>query len=583
MLEEVHKDKPKKYRTLKRLIPFLDWAPKYNRKWLIADIIAGLSVWAIMVPEALGYASIAGVPIIYGLYAAMAALLIYGFLGTSKKMITGPSTVVAAITGAVVLSVFPANSIEAVLFAASIALVAGILFLVLGLLKLGWISKFMAGSVITGFIFGIAIEITVRQIPDLLGITVHGTNTWTDILLILVNLQFTHIPTLIIGLSALVIMILLKRFLPKLPGVLIALIFGIVISGFFFLESLGVHLIGEVPQGLPPIRFPIIPFLIDPYLQRLIPVLIMGALAVFLVGYAESYSVARKYAVKYHEQIDNNQEFIALGGSNLGASLVLGFGVSGGLSKSAINDDAGGKTQLVSIIAGIMIILTLLFFAPIFELLPSAVLAAIVIFAVSHLFEVHEMKRLYRVYRPEFWLALLTLLSVITFGSLIGIAVGVVFSIILFVARASRAPIPELGKDPRREDYRDITTHPNFETIPGLIMLRFDRSLNFMSSESLRERYQQIVESARDPIKMIIVDMEGVNFIDIQGADTLLIIAEELESKGIEFHLVSVRSRVYSLLEKDGLIEKIGTNHIHAIMTEATNYYKQKFLRKRIQ
>ncbi len=553
---------------LAKKLPILDWLPRYNKKWLRADFIAGVSVWALMVPEALAYAGIAGVPPEYGLYAAAAALIFFGISSSSRQVITGPSSTVAAVTGAVVLSMAAHGSNEAVQLAAALALLAGAFFLILGFLRLGWVSNFLAASVLTGFIFGLAIDIAVGQAEHLVGYTVEGDNTWRQFGAIISGLSQLSSLTLAVGAIALVILFGLKKYAHKVPGALITVVFGILAAGLFSLGDQGVALVGNVPRGLPSVGLPAVS-LSD--LAALVP----AALGIVLIGFSESIGAARIYASKYDYDIDPNQEMIALGLAN-GCGFFQGFAVDGSLSKSAANDNTGGKTQMASLIQAGFIILTMLFLAPVFALLPEAVLGAIVIEAVVGLMNVKEMKRLYRIQRSQFWLAMAALLGVLTFGTIPGILIGVTLSLLLLIARVSYPDIPVLGKKPDRDVYQSLVDHSDSKTYPGLIIFRFDGPLYFATINALSDRIKKLTTGVEPPVKWLIFDMESISFIDLEGADMLKAIIEKMKKGGIELHLARVRQPVIDFLKQADLSKLLGDENVHVDVSGAVTAFKQR-------
>jgi MFS superfamily sulfate permease-like transporter len=330
-------------------LPIVAWLPKYDRSWLSGDIIAGLSVWALTVPQALGYAIISGVPVQYGLYAALIACFVNPLFTTSRHVVTGPSSTIAAVTGAAVLSIAAAGSEEAVLVAALITVIAGLIYIVLAVLKMGWISKFLSTSVLTGFIFGIGINVVVGQLDYLTGSPQAEGNTWQQFFSWLTNLSESNLATVIVGVAALLFLVLLKLFAPKVPGALIAVLLGIGAAVALDLASLGVVLVGEVPAGLPSLTMPTWSLLTE-YGS----VIITGAIGVVLVGFSESLAAAKEYAAKHHYDIDSNQEMLAQGMANTASGLFQGINVSGSLSKSSLNDSSGAKTELASIAQGFL-------------------------------------------------------------------------------------------------------------------------------------------------------------------------------------------------------------------------------------
>ena len=541
--------------ALQRYVPILEWLPKYDRKFLTVDLIAGLSVWALMVPQALGYAGVAGVPTQYGLYAAFAGLLMYAIFGTSRQVVTGPSSTVAAVTGAAVLSVATAGSDEAIALAAAMALFAGIFYLILGFFRMGWVSNFLAASVLSGFIGGIAIDVAIGQLDNLLGIVVEDGNSWQELLWSIQALPTLNVTAAVIGITSLAILFALKKWAPKIPGALVVVVLGILAVVIFNLQEV-IDIVGEVPTGLPPIGLPEIS------LDQL-PIVILGAIGVVLVGFSESLAAGRLYASKYHYDISTDQEMVAQGFANATSGLISGFGVNGSLSKSGANDSAGGKTEMASLFQAFLILLTMLFLAALFTDLPQAVLGAIVIAAVIPLIEWGEYKRLYRIQRAEFWLAIAAMLGVLTFGTLQGVIIGVGLSLLLLIARASRPYIPVLAKKPGHEVYHHLKDYPDYEIDPDLVVVRFEGDLYFATASALRERIRELVVGADPAVKDVVIDMVAVSFTDIEGADMIRTVTEEMGRDGIQVHLAQVHKSVLTFLKEDGVDKVLGPENVH--------------------
>ena len=559
----------KKKSALVRFIPILDWLPKYKMKWLSVDLIAGLSVWALMVPQALGYAAVAGVPSQYGLYAAFAGLLMYAIFGTSRQLVTGPSSTVAAVTGAAVLAVATSGSDEAIALAAAMALVAGLIYLVMGIFRMGWVSNFLAASVLSGFIAGIAIDVAIGQLDNVFGVTVADGNSWQELLWTIQALPDLNVPTTVIGISALVLLFALRKWVPKIPGALVAVVLGIAVVAIFNLDEVGVAIVGEVPTGLPPFGLP------DITVDQLGTV-IAGAIGIVLVGFSETLAAGRLYATKYHYDVSTDQEMIAQGAANAFSGLISGFGVNGSLSKSGANDSAGGKTEMASLFQALLVLLTMLFLAALFTDLPEAVLGAIVISAVLPLIEVDELKRLFHVQQAEFWLAMAALLGVLTFGTLQGVFIGVGLSLFLLIARASKPRIPVMGRKPGHEVYHRIDDYPDYETVPGLVVLGFDGTLYFATADALRERIREVIVDADPPVKDIVIDLAAVSFTDTEGADMIETVTEEMDRAGIQIHLAHVHSQVLTFLKEVGTDEVVGTDNIHGDVYDAVNTIKER-------
>ena len=448
---------------ISRILPILSWLPNYDRSWLKADIIAGLSVWALMVPTSLGYATISGVPVQYGLYAAAMGLIAFALFTTSKQVTTGPSSSTAAVLGAAVLAIASAGSDEAVAAAAAIVFVAGLLFTIMYLLKMGWISEFLSASVLTGFTFGVAINVAAGELFKITGTEKAGANTWQKLWTWITELPETSMPTLVVGVSALVLVFAIKIFAPKVPGALVAVILGIAATAVFNLGDLGVALIAEVPSGLPSFVLPDFGMILDN-----LAMIVGAAVGLLLIGFSVTTAAVRDYANKHNYRIDINQELLAQGMSNVSSGLFQGIFDNGSLSKSPVNDDAGAKSQISNLAQAVFIILTLLFLAPLFSALPEAVLGAIIIQAVvMGMMDVAEMKRIFSVKKFEFLAALAALLGVMTFGILQGVVIGVALSIIWLVAVSALPYIPELGRKPGTHAFFDLKEHPDSQTYPA--------------------------------------------------------------------------------------------------------------------
>jgi high affinity sulfate transporter 1 len=556
-----------------RIMPIFHWLPDYNKSWLKGDLIAGLSVWALMVPTSLGYATISGVPVQYGLYAAAAGLIGFALFTTSKQVTQGPSSSTAAVLGAAVLAVASSGSDEAIQLAASIVFVAGVLFIIMYLLNMGWISDFLSASVLTGFTFGVAINVVAGELFKITGTESGGSNTWGKLWTWVTELSDANGTTVIVGVAALILVFGLAIYAPKLPGALIAVVLGIAATLIFDLGDRGVELIAEVPRGLPAVVFPDIGYIVDNFAS-----IIAGAIGLLLIGFSVTTAAVREYASKHNYRININQELLAQGVSNVSSGLVQGVFVNGSLSKSPVNDQAGAKSQLSNLFQAVLIILTLLFLAPMFSDLPEAVLGAIIIQAVvMGMMDVPEMRRLYKVKQIEFWIAVAALVGVMTFGILQGVFIGVAISLIWLIAVSSLPYIPELGRKKDTEAFYDLENHPDGETHPGLSIVRFDGGLFFVNSGALSDQLREIRIREGSRLNGVILSMEGVDFIDTEGADTINAIAEAGDQYNIDLHLARVKPQVLEVLERDGTLDIIGPDRIHVDIADAVKMHIAKF------
>jgi high affinity sulfate transporter 1 len=558
---------------LARIMPIFHWLPNYNKDWLKGDLIAGLSVWALMVPTSLGYATISGVPVQYGLYAAAAGLIGFALFTTSKQVTQGPSSSTAAVLGAAVLAVASSGSDEAIQMAASIVLVAGVLFVIMYLLRMGWIADFLAASVLTGFTFGVAINVAAGELFKITGTESGGSNTWGKLWTWVTELSDADGTTVVVGVAALILVFGVAIYAPRLPGALIAVILGIAATLIFDLGDRGVELIAEVPSGLPSVVFPDIGYIVDNFAT-----IIAAAIGLLLIGFSVTTAAVREYATKHNYRIDIDQELLAQGVSNVSSGFVQGVYVNGSLSKSPVNDQAGAKSQLSNLFQAFLVILTLLFLAPLFSELPEAVLGAIIIEAVvMGMMDLPEMKRLYVVKRFEFWVAMAALLGVMTFGILQGVFIGVGLSLLWLVGVSSLPYVPDLGQKKGTHAFYDLKTHPDGKTYPGLAIVRFDGGLFFVNSGALADHLREIRIREEPGLKGVILSMEGVDFIDTEGADTIKTMAEAAKQRNIDVHLARVKPQVVEVLERDGILEVMPKEHFHSDIAAAVKMHLSKF------
>ena len=392
--------------------PIAGWLPDYERSWLRADAIAAATVWALLVPEAMAYASLAGMPPETGLWTAPLALLGYAVFGTSKQLNVGPSSTVAVLSLSVVAPIAGGDPEAFIALTSWLAILLGVMFIIFGIFKAGFIADFMSKPVLDGFIVGLALTIAAGQLHKLFGLDVDGSNFFQDIWFVVRDLGETNWATFLVGAASLAALFLIDRFIPRLPGALVVMFAAIIIVSISSLEERGVHIVGEIPGGLPPFGFP------DSVGFSSVVSLIPGALAILIVGFAESVAAARSYASKHGYEIDASQEMIALGASNFGAGFSGGFVVDGSLSKTAAADGAGQKTQMTSIIVAVLVLITALWFTGLFENLPEATLAAIVIHAVWHLIDLGKISRYLDIRKDDFWAGLVALVGVLAFGIL---------------------------------------------------------------------------------------------------------------------------------------------------------------------
>ena len=509
----------------------------YQRDWVRGDVVAGLTVWAVLVPSALAYATIAGVSPVVGLYAAPAALILYAALGSSRQLITGPSAAVAALSAAVVGNAVAGSGDQFVTTTAALAICVGLAALIAGVLRLGFLASFISEPVLKGFIVGLSLTILAGQVPRLFGIEPGTGDFFERAWDFLINIDQTDGLTLLVGVGSLAVLFGLPRVAPAIPGTLAAVVLGIGAVELFDLGAHGVAIVGSIDSGLPSLALP------DLSLDRF-GGLTAAALGVMLVGFAESLGTAKTYAQRENREIDANRELIGLGVANLGAGISGGFAVNGSLSKTAVNSTAGGRTQLVGLIAAGLTMLTLLFLTGYFESLPVATLAAVVIAALIDLIDFSALRDFYRVYssrlgraygfaaRADFIAAVAAMLGVMIFGTLAGLFIGVLISLLLLLYRASRPPVTELGRVPGSSGhFSDLDRHPDNRRIEGIAVLRIEGGLFFANAAPVAAEIRSAAR--RDDVHAVVIDAETVPFIDVTAAQVLDQVARELQADGV--------------------------------------------------
>jgi SulP family sulfate permease len=555
---------------LNRYLPITAWLPTYERKWLKGDLIAGLSVWAVTIPSAMAYAGIAGLPVQYGLYAACLAVLAYAVFGTSRQVIVGPEAAAAAISAATVAPLAGGDPGRYAALSLALALLAGVLFIAGGLLRLGFVSKFFAKPVISAFVVALAVFISVEQLGKIFGITVEGSNTFHKIGDVLRQFGAWSWVTVAVGVGSLLLLFLLHRFAPRVPAALTVMILSIIAATLFHLGDHGVKLVGEIPSGLPHISFAGIG--INDFAE-----LLPGALGFLLVAFSSSYSIAKNYAARHRCEIDANQEMIALGAANIGAGIFQGFVVQASLSKTATNEQAGGKTPVVMAACSLLIFITLLFLTGLFRNLPYAALGAIVIFAVSELFDPRLFIRLRRAMLDDFALALFAFFGVLIFGVLEGILIGVVLSLAAYVARTSKPHTARLGVDSSGIRYADLKVHPDFAPVaPDLIIYRFDAPFVFPNAEAFADEIHCLVLEARPPVRTLIIDCEMMFEMDTTASDVFLELRTWLKEEGVEVMLARVHAPVLDFMRRDGIIDAVGEENVFLTNYDAVAAYRAR-------
>jgi high affinity sulfate transporter 1 len=534
-------------------MPLFSSLAGYDRSWLRGDLLAGMTVWAVLVPEALAYASIAGVSPVVGLYAAPGALLLYAAFGSSRHLVVGPMSATAALSAAAVADVATQGSTGFAAHTVALALTTGLLALGAGLLRLGFLASFISEPVLKGFIIGLALTIVAGQLPDLLGVEGAGGNFFERLWGVLADLGQTSATTLLVGLASLALVLGLRRFVPMVPGSLVAVLAGIAAVWLLDLDAHGVEIVGQIDSGLPALGVPEVAA--ADYLA-----LAPAAAGVMLVGFAEGLGAAKTYAARAHYEVDANRELLGLGAANLGAGLSSGMVVNGSLSKTAVNGAAGARSQVSGLVVAVLTVITLLFLTGLFENLPEATLAAVVIAAVIELVDLPALTALYRmatrqlrgIYgiaaRPDFYAAVAALAGVLVFDTLPGLFIGIAVSLLLLLYRASRPHVAVLGQVPGRPGhYGDVQRHPENQLEPGVVLLRVEGGLFFANADTVRDA---IRNAAGPGTTAVVLDAETAPFVDVSAARMLVLLTGDLRRSRVELVIARDVGQVRDVLRR---------------------------------
>ncbi len=521
----------------------------YNIHLFKRDLIAGITLFIMLVPQGMAYAMVAGLPAVMGLYAATVPLFIYAIFASSKHLSIGPT----AITSLLVFS--GVSTLEAPSLGSYISLVlllafmVGIIQLLLGIFRLGFIVKFIPHSVMNGYTSAAAIVIGLSQIKHLLGINIGNHLQIHQILMDIVNVvNETNIITVVIGIVSITLLMLLKRIAPRLPGALLLVILSIVVVSFLNLDKSGVKIVGSVPKGFPLFSLPSISL-------ELIQLLIPMAITIALLGFMESLAIGKVVAKKEKYRINPNRELVALGLSNMVGSLFQSFPVNGSFSRTAVNHQSGGATQITSVITGIFVIITLMFFTSFFYYLPNAVLAAIILVAVYKLVDINELKHLFQVKRLEGWIWIITFLVTLFIGIQWGIIIGAVFTLVLLVNKSSRPSIVEMGYVKNEKTFRNVERYTQAITSDEVLILRIDSSIHFANISYIEEKIKSFLKNY-GKVKWLIIDMSGVNDVDTLSIDTLEELIDQSDQKGITVLFASMKGSIRDTVNKARWNEK---------------------------
>jgi len=557
---------------IKKIIPILEWLPNYKRKYLKDDVSAGLTVGVMLIPQGIAYAMIAGLPPIYGLYTAMIPQIIYAIFGTSRQLAVGPVAMDSLIVASGVATLAQIGTDHFVEFAILLAFMMGVLQVLFGIFKLGFLVNFLSRPVISGFTSAAALIIALSQLKNLLGVNLQRGNKIHELIVDVYNhINEINWITFSIGMISIAILIFFKKLTKKIPAALVLVVLGILVVKIFNINQIGVKIIGDIPQGLPDFK---IPSFDKKTLIDLFPI----ALTLSFIAFLEAISVAKAIELKHDDyKVAPNQELIAIGMGNIVGSFFQTYPATGGLSRTAVNDQIGAKTPLAAIIAGIVVGLTLLYLTPLFFYLPEAVLAAIIIVAVFGLLDFTVPKQLLKYSKKELIILNITLLITATVGIKEGILIGIILSLGMLIYRSTKPHIAILGKIPDTHFYRNVKRFEGLLTTnDDILIVRFDAQLYFANVQFFKDKMEEFVAEKGIGLKLIVIDGESINSIDSSGIYMLTDIMEKYKKMKVEMAFSGMKGPVRDVLEKSGIMKKISYQNSFLSIQEAVDAYNER-------
>ncbi|MBC8728045.1 sulfate permease [Paraburkholderia sp. UCT2] len=550
-----------------RWLPGLTVLKTYRLSWLPNDLTAGLVLTTMLVPVGIAYAEASGVPGVYGLYATIVPLLAYALFGPSRILVLGPDSALAAPILAVVVQIAAGDPSRAIAAASMMAIVSGLFCIVMGLLRLGFITELLSKPIRYGYMNGIALAVLISQLPKLFAISIEERGPLRDIVSLVQAIADgkSNWYSFAVGAGSLVLILFLKRF-EKLPGILIAVIVATLCVTVLHLDSLGVKVLGKIPQGLPTFA---LPWVTDADLVKIL----LGGCAVALISFADTSVLSRTFAARFRSRVDPNQEMVGLGAANLAAGLFHGFPISSSSSRTPVAEAAGAKTQLTGVV-GALAVAALLMAAPnLMRYLPNSALAAVVIAAALGLFEITDLKRIFRIQQWEFWLSMACFAGVAVFGAIPGICFAVVIAVIEFLWDGWRPHYAVLGSVEGLRGYHDLQRYPHAQRIPGLVLFRWDAPLFFANAEQFQERLLEAVAESPAPVRRVVVAAEPVTSVDVTSADMLRELTRTLDERGIALHFAEMKDPVRDKLRRFELTDLIGDACFHPTVSSAVDSY----------
>jgi sulfate permease, SulP family len=551
---------------LKKYIPILDWLPAYRSSWLRSDLLAGATTAAVVIPQAMAYATLAGLPVEVGLYAALTPMVVYALLGTSRVLSVSVTSTISLVTAAVLGTAISSTDPSEVLVAAgTLAVLVGLLLILAGIFRLGFLANFISVPVLAGFKAGIGLVILVGQLGKALGFSVTRGGFVVTVLATIQGVKDAHWAAILITLLVLVVLVLLPRFNRRVPAALVAVVVAILAALMLNRAGLDVKLVGTIPAGLPSFQMPDLNVL-----RALLP----GALGIALISFIESIAAARAFAEQGDPAVDADQELLALGLANLAGGLFQAFPGGGGTSQTAVNKESGAKTQMAALATALTVALALLVLAPMVGLIPEPALAALVLMAAAGLIDVGEFRAIGEYRSVELIWALVAFVGVLLLGTLEGILVAVAVSVFMLLHAANHPPAYEVGRKPGADFFRSLENHPDDETFPGLLIMRTEGWMNFASMPNAREKLRQLVEVAEP--RVVILECSAIPDIEYSALMVLTEAERKMANAGITLWLVGLNPEPFQRIRASPLGQTLGDERMFPHLRQAIGFYLEQ-------
>jgi SulP family sulfate permease len=558
---------PNTKRILENYFPISNWMPSYKKSFVRWDLVAGVTLASFVLPESMAYATLAGVPSYFGIYCCLAGGLLFALFTTSRQVAVGPTSSISLMVGSTIAVLSGGDPARWAQIAELTALAVAIICFIAYIFKLSSVVNFISDSILLGFKAGAALSIMATQLPKIFGVEGGGSNFFTRIWTVIKHLPETNWTVLIFGVVAMTVLITGEHLFKGKPVSLVVVITAILVMSLTHLASAGVHITGVIPEGLPSLSKPSLRF-------RDVDGVLALAFACFLMGYIETISAARTFAMKNNYTVNPRQELLSLGAANIAAAFSSAYVVAGGLSQSTVNDKSGAKTPMSLIICSVTLGVILMFFTSLLKNLPEVILAVIVIHAVSGLIKIEELKRIRQLNRMEFNVALIAIAGVLIFGILKGVMISVIMSLILLIRRTASPEVALLGRIADTQNFSDRVRHPDNILLPGIVIVRIESSILYFNAEDIFEKINRYITSSATLVQLIILDLSAAPYVDVAGSKMLLSLTRESHQQGINIRIVQALSGVRDILRKQGIEEMTGHISRDKTIAEALHEFR---------